>query len=193
MQLIRQFASIAATSLALLAPVAGQAGAIAEAAAAVEAAIAANDFAAWQAANTLMLETLWVAPGLHFSKLMLVRVPATGFGSYEQRADNVYAVGESVLIYAEPAGYGYGDLGGGKFEIAFDLDLTITDPAGAVLAEIPNIIALVYPANGKPREFLANITYDLNGVTPGEYTLNTTFRDRHSGQSSSFTSDIVVQ
>lgn len=169
------------------------AGEIADAAAAVEAAIAANDFDAWQAANDVIEDKLWAAPGLHFGTLMLVTGPATGFGAYDPRPDNVYAVGEPVQIYAEPAGYGYGDLGDGLLEIAFDIDLTVTDPEGTVLAEIPDIMSLAYASRTPAREFLANLTYNLEGVPAGSYTLTTNFRDRHSEQAANFTSDIVVK
>jgi len=179
--------------LSLLPAAAVDAGEIADAAAAVEAAIAAEDFDAWRAANAVIEEKLWAAPGLHFGTLMLVTGPAAGFGSYDPRPDNIYTMGEPVQIYAEPAGYGYGDLGNGMLEVAFDIDLTISDPAGAVLGEFPGIMSLVYPSRVKAREFLANLTYNLDGVPPGDYTLTTNFRDRHSGQAASFTSEIVVK
>ena len=115
-------------ALALL-PLAAPAGDLSDAAAAVEAAVAAQDFAAWQAAEARLDELLWYSAGLHFGTLTLVSAPASGYRMYDSRADNLYAQGEPILLYAEPRGYGYGTLDTGQLQIAFDIDLTVKDTA----------------------------------------------------------------
>ena len=189
----RSLLSFAASALLATLAVPAQAGEIVDAATTVETALQADDFNAWQAANQVLLETLWNAPGLHFGTLTLSTGTAAGYGIYESRPDNIYAANEPVLIYAEPRGYGYGDAGDGTYEIAFDIDLNLLDPAGNVLGQFPNIMALQLPVRVKVREFVANLTYELNGVPPGSYTLETIFHDRHGDQSASFTSDIVIR
>lgn len=169
------------------------AGEVVDAAAAVEAAVAAGDFNGWQAANAALLAKAWFQPGLHFNRMILTNGPATGYGSYEPRADSVYAAGEPILIYAEPEGYGFGDLGGGRFEIAFDIDLRVLDPAGSVLVEMPGFMALQHQTWGVAREFVANMTVSMGQAPAGSYVLEFTFRDRHGGQSASFTSAITIQ
>lgn len=192
----RHLIASAATALGLAlltAPAPVLAGDIVDAATAVEAALQANDFDAWQAANAALLDKLWNAPGLHFGTLVLTQSEPTGYGAYVQRADNVYAQGEPILIYAEPMGYGFGALDDGRNEIAFDIDLKVLGTDGEVLADAPGIMNLAYASHGTPHEFMANITYNLDGIPPGTYTLDTTFRDRHAEQSASFTNEIVIK
>lgn len=183
-------AALAAVSLTAPA----QAGPLADAAAAVEAAIAANDFDAWQAANAKLLDEAWFAAGLHFDRVVLTAAPGAGYGGFEPRANASYGKGEDILVYAEPKGYGYGDLGNGKYEIAFDVDLRLLDKAGTVLLEAPNFLALSHQAQGMAREFVGTLTVNLGPEAPaGDYQLEFTFRDRHGGQSASFTTEVTLQ
>lgn len=183
-----------ALALCALLPVTAQAGELADAAAAVESAVTANDFAAWQSAAAALETKLWFSAGLHFGTLTLVSAQSTGYGVYQSRADNVYAQGEPILIYAEPKGYGYGDAGNGMYEIAFDIDLIVKDTAsGEVLLESPSLMQIAYQAMVPAREFVANLNYTLGTAPPGSYTLETVFHDRHGGQQASFTSDIVIR
>ncbi len=191
--LSRKLRLAAAASLALAFPLAATAGEVVDAAAAVEAAVAAGDFNAWQAANARLLEVAWFQPGLHFNRLILTSTPAAGYGSYEVRPDSVYAPGEPILVYAEPEGFGFGDLGGGRSEIAFDIDLKVMDPAGTVLVEMPSFMQLVHQTWGPAREFVANMSVDMGQAPPGDYRLEFTFHDRHGGQSASFTTDVTLQ
>ena len=169
------------------------AGPVVDAAAAVEAAVASGDFNAWQAANNQLLSTAWFQPGLHFNRLVLTSTPAVGYGSYDVRPDSIYARGEQIFVYAEPEGYGFGDLGNGKLEIAFDIDLRVLDPAGTVLLEAPDFMQVAHQTWGPAREFVANMTVAMGEAPAGQYRLEFTFRDRHGGQQSSFTTDVTLQ
>ncbi len=189
--ILRALSAALPLSLSLLSPV--QAGQLTDAAAAVEAAVAAGDFNAWQAANAQLLATAWVQPGLLFNRLLLTSTLAAGYGNYEVRPDSIYARDTPIYVYAEPEGYGFGDLGGGRMEIAFDIDLRVMDPTGAVLLEVPNFMALAYQTWGPAREFVANMTVDMAQAPAGDYRLEFTFRDRHGGQSASFTTDVTLQ
>ena len=185
--------SLLAFSLAtgLAAPLA--AGALADAAAKAEAAIAAGDFDAWYAANETLLDAAWTAGGLHFGTLVATTGDATGYGAFAPRANTIYTASEPIHLYVEPRGYGYGDLGSGQFEIAFDIDLRVLDPTGAVLLEQPDFAAFVVTSSTHARELFVNVTTTLDGATAGNYTLEFTFRDRHSDQTASFTNDITIQ
>jgi len=178
-------------SLGGVAPV--LAGPVTEAATKVEAAAAADDFAAWYEANEALLEAAWNVPGLHFGNIANTTVPAPAYGNFEERADTVYAVGEPILIYAEPRGYGYGDVGGGMLEIAFGIDLRVLDPAGTVLLEMPDFSNFTLQTRAQARELMFNLTVSLDGAPPGDYQLEFTFNDRHGGQSDSFISNVTIR
>jgi len=183
--------SVFAVLAALCAP--AQAGDIVDAAAKAEAAIAAGDFDAWYAANEVLLAAAWTAGGLHFGSLFAVTAAVTSFGEFVPRDDTVYAANEAIHLYVEPRGYGYGDLGAGQFEIAFDIDLRVLDPAGAVMLEQPNFGAFTVKSTARARELFVNLTATLDGAPAGDYTLEFIFRDKHSDQTASFTNDVTIQ
>ncbi|OYW61326.1 MAG: hypothetical protein B7Z10_04940 [Rhodobacterales bacterium 32-66-7] len=178
-------------ALGLAAPV--LAGPVTDAATAVETAAAADDFNAWFQANEALLEAAWTVPGLHFGNIVNTTVPAPVYGNFEERADTVYAPGEPILIYAEPRGYGYGDIGGGMLEIAFGVDLRVLDPAGTVLLEMPEFSTFTLQSRAKARELMFNLSVSLDGAPPGDYQLEFTFNDRYGGQSDSFVSNITIK
>lgn len=153
---------------------------------------AAGDFRAWQAADETLLTEAWLAPGLHFDRVVLTAVPGAGHGGFEPRPNATYAIGEDVLIHAEPKGYG--DLGDGKPEIGFDVDLRLPDPAGTILLQAPGFAALTNQAHGMAREFVGRLTVNLGPEAPaGDYQLKFTFNDREGGQSAAFTTDVTFQ
>ncbi len=169
------------------------AGVIADAGAVVDAALATGDFDAWYDANQALLDTAWYAAGLNFDSLIIVKAPAQGFGGYEARGNNVFAPGEEINIYAEPKGYGFGDLGDGKYEIAFAIDMKVMTPDGSEVANMPDFAELKLASFGQPHEFVANVTITLTGAPAGDYALELTFRDLHGGQSADFTMRVSIQ
>ncbi len=184
-------ASLAALSLALALP--AHAGPVTDAAAALEAAATGGDAAALTAAQDQLQEAAWAAQPLHFRQALPTAAASGGFGVYDPRPDTVYARGEDIFLYAEPQGYGYGDLGDGRFEIGFAVDLRILDTAGGVLVEAPDFMALTHQARGKAREFGATLVVNLTDAPAGDYQLEFTFRDRHSDQRASFTQPVTLK
>ncbi len=188
-------ASLAASLVTVLALTAAPAiaGEVVDAATAVEAAVAAGDFDAWQKANGDLLAKAWAQPGLHFNHLVLVTAPAAGYGVYDVRPDSIYAQGEPILVYAEPEGYGFGTLATGQMEIAFGIDLKVLDPGGAVLVEMPDFLSIKFQSWQPAHEFVANLSVSMGSAPPGDYQLEFTFRDLHGGQNSSFTTNVSVK
>ena len=62
----------------------------------------------------------------------------TGYGIYEERESNIFAPGETFLLYVEPVGYSYGNMTGENGErlytMNFTVGFTISTPNGTVLA-----------------------------------------------------------
>lgn len=176
-------ACILGTALALPAV----AGTVTEKAAEIETLMAVPDSkGAIDAANAL-LATVWDSMaeiGIH--QTVLVTEPAAGFGIYNPRANEKYKVGEPIMIYAEPFGFGYGAAGEGLYSIAFAVDLKVMTEAGEVLGEMPDLASLELTTRYQNREFQANLTYTLDGVPPGRYVLETTLRDKNSTKIGTF-------
>lgn len=169
------------------------AGPVVDKATEIEGLMAAADSAGAIAAANELMEVVWDAAkeiGIH--QTILVTEPASGFGIYNPRADEKYKVGEPILIYAEPFGYGYGSGGDGLYTIGFAVDLKVMTEAGEVLGELPGVAEMALTSRFKNREFQANLTYTLDGITPGIYVLETTLRDKNSDKSGSFQNTIEI-
>jgi hypothetical protein len=177
--------------LALAAPV--QSGTVAEAATEIEAKISAADLTGAISDARALLGLVWdMSLEISFSEALLVAAPAAGYGVFNPRETNVFKKGESIIIYTEPVGFGYGAEEGGVWSIGFDVDLQVLTEAGEVLGDVPSVTDLKLISRYQNREFQANITYDLNGLEAGRYRLITTLRDQNSTRSGSFDTLIEI-
>jgi hypothetical protein len=163
------------------------AGPVADKAVEIEALMESGDDAATLAAASALFATVWDSTkAIGISQAILVTEPASGVGIYNPKADEKYKVGEPILIYAEPFGYGYGSAGDGLFSIGFAVDLKVMTETGEILGEMPELAVLELTSRHQNREFQANLTYTLNGIPPGRYVLETTLRDKNSAKVGTF-------
>lgn len=177
----------------LLATTTTQAGPIADQAAEIETLLAADDIAGAGLAADALYQSVWDATtAISFRNVVLVSETASGFGIYNPRADAKFKAGEPVIIYAEPYGYSFGTPADGLNSINFDVDLKVLSETGEVLGEMPNLAALELQSRVKNHEFQANLTYNLNGITPGNYVLQTTLRDKNSEKVGTFETAIEI-
>jgi hypothetical protein len=169
------------------------AGPLVDAAAVAEERLAAGDLPGALEAGRAIQDQLWqVSPGLTFGQALLVAQNATGFGVFNPRETNVFKPGEPILIYCEPLGFGYGAPGAGLYSVNFTVDLQVLDASGNVLADAPGATEFNMTSRHQNREVQANITYRLDGLPVGRYTLVTTLRDRNSPRSGAFQTAIEV-
>jgi hypothetical protein len=142
---------------------------------------------------TTDLVTAWAATaGIGFTAAVPVAEAPKGYGVYNARADTVYKVGEPIILYAEPFGYGYGQGAAGIYTIAFDVDLRVLGMDGAVVAQAPGVLAIGMESRHKNREFMADMTFNLDGLAPGMYRLETTLRDKNSPKWGQFVTQVEV-
>lgn len=168
-------------------------GPIADDATGIEARLEAQDYVTALAGARDLLAAVWdQVPDIGFTRALLVTETATGYGVYNPRPNATFRKGEPIIIYAEPFGFAYGSPGEGLNSIGFAVDLQVLDAAGAELASVPNVTQLDLTSRYQNREFQANITYNLDGIAPGKYTLVTTLRDKNSQKSGSFRIDIDI-
>ena len=168
-------------------PLPATAGPLTDKAAEVEALLSAGDDKGAIAAARDLLGAAWDAStGLAIGETVLLAEPASGYGIYNPRATESYKLGEPVLIYAEPMGFGYGSPGQGLYSIGFVVDLKVMTEMGEILADLQNLTELDLVSRYPNREFQANLTYNLEGIAPGRYILQTTLRDKNSGKIGTF-------
>jgi hypothetical protein len=159
----------------------------------IESRIAADDFSSAIVASRDLLGMVWdMTPNLGFSEVALVDAPASGYGIYNLRPTTNFKAGESIYVYAEPYGYGFGTPGSGLYSIGFFVDLRVVAADGTVLGEVPDVAELDLTSRVQNREFQATITYDLSGIEPGSYVLVTSLRDKNSPKSGSFETPIEI-
>ena len=169
------------------------AGPVVDDATGIEARLAAQDYTTALAAARDLMGHVWdQVPQIGFTQALLVTETAAGYGVYNPRPTNLYKKGEAIVIYAEPFGFAYGAPGEGLHSIGFAVDLQVLDATGNELASVPNVTQLDLNSRYQNREFQANITYNLNGIAPGHYTLVTTLRDKNSDKSGSFRTEIEI-
>ena len=189
---IRRKAASAACVICLAAGV-GSAQTLSDDAQKIEAQLEAGDFRSALVAARDFLGQVWdMAPNLGFSETLLVAEPASGYGIYNPRPTITFTLGESIYVYAEPYGYGFGNPGDGLFSIGFFVDLQVLAADGSILGEVPNVAELDLTSRVRNREFQASITYDLSGIEPGSYVLITSLRDKNSVKSGSFETPIEI-
>jgi len=169
------------------------AGPIADKATEVEGMVASGDSAGALVAASDIVGQVWDATtDIGIRQTLLVTEPAAGFGIFNPRPDEKYKAGEPVLVYAEPFGFGYGSGGDGLYTIGFVVDLRVLGESGDVLGEMPAIANLDLTSRYKNREFQANLTYTLNGISPGRYVLETTLHDKNSSKVGTFQNTIEI-
>lgn len=179
--------------LICLVAVPAHAGPMIEAATQIEVKLAANDpMGAIASARVMVALVSDAAPVLGFTESTLVAENATGYGVYNPRENNQFKTGTPILIYCEPVGFGYGSPGAGLYSVNFGIDLQVLDASGNQIANAPDVTEYNMPSRHQNQEVQANITYSLDGLPPGQYTLVTTLRDKNAAKSGSFQTAIEI-
>ena len=169
------------------------AGPIVDAAAKVEAKLNAGDAAGALLALGEIYSQVWAQNlTIGFTQGLLVAKPSTGYGVYNPRPTNVFKKGEPILIYCEPFGFDYGSPGEGLYSVNLFVDLQVLDASGNKLAKAPEATEYNMPSRHKSQEVPVNITYTLDGLPLGHYTLVTTLRDKNSLKAGSFQTTIEI-
>lgn len=174
-------------ALVAFAPFTAHGGPLTDKAAEVETLLSAGDDKGAIAAARDLFGAAWDATtSLAIGETVLLAEPASGYGIYNPRPTESYKLGEPVLIYAEPMGFGYGSPGQALYSIGFFVDLKVMTEMGEILADLQNLTELDLISRYPNREFQANLTYNLEGIAPGRYILQTTLRDKNSAKIGTF-------
>ena len=161
------------------------AGEVADAAAKAESLASEGKYDEALSALDTARDAVWNQAPLSFAKSLFVASDPAGFGIYDRRDSNEFKPGETIVIYTEPRGYGYGSDGEMKV-ISLKLDFEIKDKAGTSLAKQEGFAAWNLRSRVANKEFMGKITYDFSGLEPGEYEVTTTVKDQNSDKTGSF-------
>ncbi|GGE91468.1 hypothetical protein GCM10007285_18870 [Stappia taiwanensis] len=130
------------------------------------------------------LDTAWRAlEPLGFSAGLFVEAGSVvGYGAYVPRAKASFAPTDTLVVYAQPVGYGYRETETG-YGIRLTADYTLLTPSGQVLAEEKGFARLTSDSREKRRELYITLRLGFDGLRPGAYTLLARINDAVSGKS----------
>lgn len=123
------------------------------------------------------LDAAWQAAPLAFTAGTFVSGEVAGYGRFEPRADARFAPGETLVVYAEPVGFGHAAVAGGH-RVALLADFEVLNASGQILAAQEGFADLGVTARRPVREFHATLRFAFEGLRPGDYTLVVRLRDQ---------------
>lgn len=135
---------------------------------------------------------LWERAPLSFRRGLWVVDKAAGYGIFNPRADAVFNSGDTMLVYAEPVGFGW-RRNGEIYQTDIAADVVFRTAAGKEIYRKDEFQNLALAGRVRNREFMVNFNYTLTGVPPGDYVVETTLRDRVSGKKGSFTLPFTIR
>jgi hypothetical protein len=124
--------------------------------------------------------------GFGVTNARLTAGPATGFGVFTPRPDNVYAPGEPVFAYVEVYGFTLTPESGDVSQMMFDVSFTLDSPDGAQMTEdmVP-MGEIMLQSYSQPIDGYFHLTYRISGAE-GVFNLRTHVIDRATGDSADF-------
>ena len=173
------------SSALFLALTPAMAGEITDAGAAAEQAVTDSNYEDAFKSIEAAKDSIWEQSPLALHNINFTVGEPAGYGIYEVRPSNEFKSGETLVVYTEPQGYGFGQ-DGDFYIMDMALDFEVKDASGASLAKQENFASWTLRSRYPNKEFMGKLTYDFKGIVPGDYELSTTVRDKNSEKTASF-------
>lgn len=129
----------------------------------------------------------WQKTPLTVQRAVFVSEHPKGYGQFVARTSNTFKVGEKLVAYLEPIGYGWKKIGDEEYQFGFAVDFVLKSPDGKILAGQEDFAKLMELSHSQNREFMVTLTLDLTGAPAGEYKLDYKLRDLASDKSTVIT------
>ncbi len=136
--------------------------------------------------------TAWEAAPLRVDTAIFVTEPAPVYGMARDRGSNVFAAGEPVHVYLEPAGYGW-QAEADENVLRLTIALKILTSTGQQLFMNPDFMQTSTRSLARQTEYYVNVPLNLSGIGSGEYVLEFIFSDAASDEVATVSLPIVVQ
>jgi hypothetical protein len=128
----------------------------------------------------------WQLTPLTIRRAIFVKGEPRGFGLYEEHSSNEFRPGEKVIVYAEPVGYGWKELGNGLFQLGFVVDFVIKSKDGEILAGKDNFMRIATDSHTRNLEFMVVLTLNMSSAPAGDYVIEYKLHDIASDKTASF-------
>ncbi|MDQ0324849.1 hypothetical protein J2R99_000698 [Rhodopseudomonas julia] len=135
-------------------------------------------------------DIIWHEGPLAFRKALAVS-SAEGFGDYVPSPHNRYRPGETMLVYAEPVAFTYVPQDG-QHLVAMDVDLTISNLTGQVIAEGRKVFSIKTAVAAPKRDFNVVLSYPVPTLQPGNYRAEFTFHDTENAKTAGFSIPLEI-
>lgn len=156
--------------------------------------LARQDPAATLGALRAAIAAAW--PRLPFTTLeaRLVASPPSGFGRYAPRPNNTFAPNEPMFLYMEPVGFQVRyDAGTQTYFYSLSADFNLVDAWGRVISGRRNFSRFSGTSRHFPDQIMLSFTYNLGGLPPGNYRLETVLRDMVGKKNHTVVTQVVVK
>ncbi|MCC5986264.1 MAG: hypothetical protein JJT95_01190 [Pararhodobacter sp.] len=142
-------------------------------------------------ARTLYLD-LAARAGFAIGEAVLTTEPATGYGVYEPRRDNVFDPDEPMHVYVELTGARITERSGGVNEMLFEVEFAVLDSQGTQLTDVISMGEVSLLSRARGVDLFLELTYNLTSAPAGEYVLWTEITDAASRQSVTFDLPVAI-
>lgn len=128
------------------------------------------------------LASSWEASNLVFTTATFVEAPAAAYGQYTPRGSAVFSPDDTLIVYAEPVGYGFSN-SDASFSYVLNTSFRLLNTTGQVLATQDGFAKFAGTLRSLKRELPASLSFQFGDLPAGNYTLETTFTDEVTGKS----------
>jgi hypothetical protein len=136
------------------------------------------------ALRSLMLAFL-AESSLFLENIRFVNGADNSYGIYEPKQSDIFAAGEPIYLYVEPAGYIINKNPAGYYEFGFKVDFQVADESGKMLGGQADFAVLPFKSWNPNSEISLTFTYTLSGLEKGKYKIITQVSDAHSAKKAS--------
>lgn len=120
---------------------------------------------------------IWLRSPLTISKAFLVTKPATGFGEYEKKPDNIYVKNSNLRVYTELTGYDWEKVDG-HYKIDVSVDVRLKNASGKVIWSKKEFGAFRPAKRIQFKNLYINLRLGMKGVSAGKYEVEYTMIDK---------------
>ncbi|HEY2890873.1 MAG TPA: hypothetical protein VGJ31_09610 [Dongiaceae bacterium] len=125
---------------------------------------------------------LWHDGPLFLTQALFIKEDPQGYGHYDPRADTVFTQKDPLLVYVEPAGYGF-KFDGTLYRFGFAVDIEVVDGNGKVRGGAKDFTNFDYVKRTANKEIELSFVINPLGLPPGDYQLKVTINDKVKSQS----------
>jgi len=139
-----------------------------------------------------LLQIFWADSSLLMGNVRFVKGSDNTYGVYEPRENDVFAAGEPIYLYMEPAGYALVKNPAGYYEFGFKADFQVADETGKILGGQTGFATMPFKSWNPNTEISLTFTYTLSGLEKGKYKIITLVSDALSAKKAAVEKGFII-